>query len=179
METEKFNMKVCRPCTVFYRHRVPLGHLLSCSWTCPEFRNFVERADKQLGILFKAIDRDGNGRIDMRELQSAFRNAGLRVSNRKLEDFFSDMDDNNDGYITFDEWRYEDFPQSFFSRADIAFAAFQSVVPSSCSLSTSFSPVSPPCFVVWILLPSAEGLILTSRVLGTIPTHVTTRTETC
>lgn len=72
----------------------------------PEFRVFVERADRQLLTLFRSIDRDGNGKLDLKELQTAFRNAGLTVSNRRLLDFFNDMDHNNDGFITFDEWRY-------------------------------------------------------------------------
>ena len=41
----------------------------------------------------------------MRELQAAFRAAGLTVSNKRLAEFFNDMDINNDGYITFGEWR--------------------------------------------------------------------------
>lgn len=72
----------------------------------PEFRVFVERADRQLLTLFRSIDRDGNGKLDLKELQGAFRNAGLTVSNRRLLDFFNDMDHNHDGFITFDEWRY-------------------------------------------------------------------------
>jgi solute carrier family 25 phosphate transporter 23/24/25/41 len=71
-----------------------------------EFRVFVERADRQLTTLFDSIDRDGNGKLDIKELQTAFRNAGLTVSNRRLLDFFNDMDNNNDGYVTIDEWRY-------------------------------------------------------------------------
>jgi hypothetical protein len=67
---------------------------------------FVERADRQLTTLFDSIDRDGNGKLDIKELQTAFRNAGLTVSNRRLLEFFNDMDNNNDGYVTIDEWRY-------------------------------------------------------------------------
>ncbi|PTB61809.1 mitochondrial carrier [Trichoderma citrinoviride] len=70
-----------------------------------EFRVFVQKAEGQLFDLFKSIDRDGNGKLDKAELQTAFKAAGLTVSNRRLHDFFSDMDQNNDGYVTFDEWR--------------------------------------------------------------------------
>ncbi|KND92672.1 Calcium-binding mitochondrial carrier SAL1 [Tolypocladium ophioglossoides CBS 100239] len=70
-----------------------------------EFRTFVEEAERQLFFLFKAIDKDGNGKLDMKELQTAFRTAGLTVSSRKLSDFFNDMDENHDGYVSFDEWR--------------------------------------------------------------------------
>lgn len=41
----------------------------------------------------------------MTELQSAFRAAGLTVSNRRLSEFFNDMDKNHDGFVSFDEWR--------------------------------------------------------------------------
>ncbi|KAL6886997.1 mitochondrial carrier domain-containing protein [Trichoderma evansii] len=70
-----------------------------------EFRDFVRQAERQLFDLFKSIDRDGNGKLDKSELQRAFKAAGLTVSNRRLNDFFSDMDVNNDGYVSFDEWR--------------------------------------------------------------------------
>lgn len=41
----------------------------------------------------------------MMELQYAFRAAGLTVSNRKLSEFFHNMDKNNDGFVSLDEWR--------------------------------------------------------------------------
>ncbi|KAM0335593.1 hypothetical protein ACHAQA_000641 [Verticillium albo-atrum] len=70
-----------------------------------EFRTFVEQTEKQLLILFHSIDRDNNGKLDKAELQSAFKRAGLVVPMRKLDAFFNDIDLNNDGYITFGEWR--------------------------------------------------------------------------
>ncbi|RFU78424.1 peroxisomal ca-dependent solute carrier [Trichoderma arundinaceum] len=70
-----------------------------------EFRDFVRQAEGQLFDLFKSIDRDGNGKLDKSELQTAFKAAGLTVSSRRLHDFFNDMDLNNDGYVSFDEWR--------------------------------------------------------------------------
>ena len=70
-----------------------------------EFRTFVEQAERQLLVLFKNIDKDGNGKLDMKELQAAFKNARLTVSSGRLSDFFNDMDMNNDGYVSFDEWR--------------------------------------------------------------------------
>ncbi|KFA75552.1 hypothetical protein S40288_08736 [Stachybotrys chartarum IBT 40288] len=70
-----------------------------------EFRNFVGRAEAKLFVLFKTIDKDGNGKLDKNELQGAFKSAGLTVSTRRLSEFFNDMDLNNDGYVTFEEWR--------------------------------------------------------------------------
>lgn len=71
-----------------------------------EFRVFVQEAERQLFHLFHAIDRDANGKLDPAELQTAFRTAGLSISNRRLSEFFQDLDGNNDGYVSFDEWRY-------------------------------------------------------------------------
>lgn len=71
----------------------------------PEFRVFVEAAERQLLSLFQAIDRDKDGRLNKQELQAAFRRAGLSVPGRRLAGFFDEIDLNNDGYITFDEWR--------------------------------------------------------------------------
>lgn len=70
-----------------------------------EFRRFVEKAERQLFVLFRSIDKDGDGKLDKIELQTAFKNVGLTLSNRRLAEFFDDMDLNNDGYVSFDEWR--------------------------------------------------------------------------
>ncbi|OWP02015.1 calcium dependent mitochondrial carrier protein [Marssonina coronariae] len=70
-----------------------------------EFRTFIERTEKELRKLFHSIDRDQDGRLDKGELRNAFRKAGLSVPNSKLDQFFSEVDENHDGYITFDEWR--------------------------------------------------------------------------
>ncbi|KAK1777898.1 mitochondrial carrier domain-containing protein [Copromyces sp. CBS 386.78] len=70
-----------------------------------EFRVFVETAERQLWLLFRSIDRDKDGRLDKNELRSAFKKAGLTVSNQRLSGFFDEVDMDHDGYISFDEWR--------------------------------------------------------------------------
>jgi len=75
----------------------------------PEFRVFVETAEKQLLLLFKTIDRDRDGRLDKKELRAAFQRAGVSVPLRRLAGFFDEIDMNNDGFITFEEWRYVPF----------------------------------------------------------------------
>lgn len=65
----------------------------------------MEQAERHLLLLFRSIDTDQNGKLDKNELETAFRQAGLKVPRRRLEDFFADIDMNNDGSITFDEWR--------------------------------------------------------------------------
>ncbi|KAI4214853.1 MAG: hypothetical protein LQ351_002566 [Letrouitia transgressa] len=70
-----------------------------------EFRIFVEQTERELFRLFKSIDKDHNGQLDKEELKSAFGRAGLVVSNSKLDQFFSEVDTNRDGVISFEEWR--------------------------------------------------------------------------
>ncbi|KAI4277355.1 MAG: hypothetical protein LQ337_001846 [Flavoplaca oasis] len=70
-----------------------------------EFRGFVRQTEKELLKLFQSIDRDRNGQLDKTELRSAFSRAGLAVPNSKLDRFFSEVDTNGDGVISFDEWR--------------------------------------------------------------------------
>ncbi len=70
-----------------------------------EFRVFVETAERQLLMLFQSIDRDKDGRLNKEELRTAFQRAGLSVPMRRLSGFFDEIDLNNDGFISFDEWR--------------------------------------------------------------------------
>ena len=70
-----------------------------------EFRVFVEEAERELLLLFRSIDRDKDGRLGKDDLQAAFRRAGLSVPSRRLAGFFAEIDLNNDGFISFDEWR--------------------------------------------------------------------------
>lgn len=71
-----------------------------------EFRDFVYHADDALWDLFQSIDRDHNGELDRNELQEAFSKAGITVSNSTLDQFLEQMDQNNDGVISYNEWRY-------------------------------------------------------------------------
>lgn len=70
-----------------------------------EFRDFVSRADEALWELFKSIDRNNNGEIDRSELKEAFSSAGITVSSSMLDEFLAQMDRNNDGVISYNEWR--------------------------------------------------------------------------
>lgn len=56
--------------------------------------------------MFKSIDGDDNNKLSRAELHHAFTKAGIFVPSGRLDDFFSKVDKNNDGVITFDEWRY-------------------------------------------------------------------------
>jgi len=70
-----------------------------------EFRVFIEHAERELHQLFEKIDRDNSGTLDKDELRQAFARNGVVVSNAKLDEFFDEIDTNNDGKISFEEWR--------------------------------------------------------------------------
>ncbi|KAL1303430.1 hypothetical protein AAFC00_006820 [Neodothiora populina] len=70
-----------------------------------EFRKFVLQTERELWSLFNSIDKDRDGHIDKSELRAAFVRAGLAVPNSRLDKFFADVDSDNDGVISFDEWR--------------------------------------------------------------------------
>lgn len=72
----------------------------------PEFRTFVHETEKELLALFRTIDYNRDGKISRDELRSALSRAGLAVANSNLDNFFSEVDTNNDGTISFEEWRY-------------------------------------------------------------------------
>ena len=71
----------------------------------------MEQTEQELWQLFKTIDRDHNGQLDKAELKSAFVTAGIVLPSAKLDQFFAEVDTNNDGVISFDEWRYKKVPQ--------------------------------------------------------------------
>lgn len=72
----------------------------------PEFRRFVHETEKELLHLFKGIDHNDDGNISKTELRAALSRAGLAVPSSNLDRFFEEVDTNNDGTISFEEWRY-------------------------------------------------------------------------
>ena len=101
-----------------------------------EFRVFVEAAERQLLLLFRSIDHNGDGKVGKEELRMAFKSAGLAVPGSRLEEFFNDIDMNNDGYISFDEWRYVYHPRSI--------AVYVFCLPSLGSLQSVLVTCCPP-----------------------------------
>jgi Ca2+-binding EF-hand superfamily protein len=57
--------------------------------------------------MFQSIDHNHNGEIDKTELRNAFAKSGVTVSTSNLDEFFADVDKNNDGVISYAEWRFE------------------------------------------------------------------------
>ncbi|KAJ5782610.1 hypothetical protein N7457_004384 [Penicillium paradoxum] len=70
-----------------------------------EFRAFLDHTENGLWQMFQTIDRNHNGEIDKSELGNAFSRCGVTVSSAKLDRFFDQVDKNNDGVITYTEWR--------------------------------------------------------------------------
>jgi hypothetical protein len=66
----------------------------------------VHETERELLSLFKTIDYNGDGKISKPELRAALSRAGMAVPNTNLDNFFNEVDTNNDGTISFEEWRY-------------------------------------------------------------------------
>ncbi|KAJ9648135.1 hypothetical protein H2199_001913 [Coniosporium tulheliwenetii] len=72
-----------------------------------EFCAFIKETERELWSLYKSIDSNHDGKLDKNELRAAFSRAGLAVPNSKLDRFFSEVDTDHDGVISFEEWRDE------------------------------------------------------------------------
>ncbi|KAI5286851.1 hypothetical protein KEM54_006454 [Ascosphaera aggregata] len=70
-----------------------------------EFQKFLRQTERVLRKLFDSIDKGRNGHLDKPELRKAFAAAGMKVDRIKLDEFFEQLDADNDGVITFEEWR--------------------------------------------------------------------------
>ncbi|KAJ5945608.1 hypothetical protein N7454_002447 [Penicillium verhagenii] len=67
--------------------------------------SFYQPHRVSLWQMFQTIDHDHNGEIDKIELRNAFAESGVTVSSSKLDEFFAEVDKNNDGVISYTEWR--------------------------------------------------------------------------
>ncbi|OQE27605.1 hypothetical protein PENSTE_c004G10389 [Penicillium steckii] len=65
-----------------------------------EFQAFIDHTESGLWRMFQSIDHNQNGEIDKSELRSAFSKSGVTVSSSKLDQFFAQVDKNNDGVIS-------------------------------------------------------------------------------
>ncbi|ORY83515.1 mitochondrial carrier domain-containing protein [Leucosporidium creatinivorum] len=72
-------------------------------WTA--FERYAEEKEKELWRVFVELDVDGDMRLRKEEVREACRRAGVEVKDSMLEEFIRAVDKNNDGAISFDEWR--------------------------------------------------------------------------
>lgn len=71
-----------------------------------EFQSYLELTEQNLVYLFHIIDDKGDGKLDREELADGMAAVGLGdMDSETIDDFFSALDRDKDGYICFDEWR--------------------------------------------------------------------------
>lgn len=70
-----------------------------------EFRRYMDDKELQLYRIFQAIDVQHNGCILPEELWEALLKAGIEIDDEELARFVEHVDKDNNGIITFEEWR--------------------------------------------------------------------------
>lgn len=83
-----------------------------------EFRRYMDDKEVELYALFREIDLASNGTIYPSDLQQALKKAGIHLGEDELSQFVDHIDKDNNGIITFEEWR--DFLLLYPKRATIA-----------------------------------------------------------
>nr|GMC71684.1 calcium-binding mitochondrial carrier protein SCaMC-2-B-like [Ipomoea batatas]GMC75107.1 calcium-binding mitochondrial carrier protein SCaMC-2-B-like [Ipomoea batatas] len=71
----------------------------------PEFRKYMDDKELELYKIFQAIDVEHSGCILPEELWDALIKAGIEIDDDELARFVEHVDKDNDGIITFEEWR--------------------------------------------------------------------------
>ncbi|CAN4088664.1 unnamed protein product [Withania somnifera] len=70
-----------------------------------EFRKYMDDKELELYRIFQAIDVEHNGCILPEELWDALVKAGIEIDDDELARFVEHVDKDNNGIITFEEWR--------------------------------------------------------------------------
>ncbi|CAN1317889.1 Calcium-dependent mitochondrial ATP-magnesium/phosphate carrier protein 2 [Linum perenne] len=70
-----------------------------------EFKRYMDDKELELYRIFQAIDVEHNGCILPEELWDALVKAGIQIDDEELARFVEQVDKDNDGIITFEEWR--------------------------------------------------------------------------
>ncbi|XP_010925208.1 calcium-dependent mitochondrial ATP-magnesium/phosphate carrier protein 2 isoform X1 [Elaeis guineensis] len=70
-----------------------------------EFRRYMDDKELELYRIFQAIDVEHNGCILPEELWDALVKAGIEIDDEELACFVEHVDKDNNGIITFEEWR--------------------------------------------------------------------------
>ncbi|CAN8277408.1 unnamed protein product [Cochlearia groenlandica] len=70
-----------------------------------EFRSYMDDKELELYSIFKDIDVEHNGDICPKELWDALVKAGIKINDKELASFIDHVDKDNNGIITFEEWR--------------------------------------------------------------------------
>ncbi|KAL5564748.1 hypothetical protein UlMin_027912 [Ulmus minor] len=70
-----------------------------------EFRRYMDAKELELYRIFQAIDVEHSGCILPEELWDALVKAGIKIDDEELARFVEHVDKDNNGIITFEEWR--------------------------------------------------------------------------
>ncbi|TYG60282.1 hypothetical protein ES288_D07G056200v1 [Gossypium darwinii] len=70
-----------------------------------EFKRYMDDKELELYRIFQAIDVEHSGCILPEELSDALVKAGIQINDEKLAQFVEHVDKDNNGIITFEEWR--------------------------------------------------------------------------
>ncbi|CAN1242067.1 Calcium-dependent mitochondrial ATP-magnesium/phosphate carrier protein 2 [Linum perenne] len=70
-----------------------------------EFKRYMDAKELELYRIFQAIDVEHSGCILPEELSDALVTAGIQIDDEELARFVEHVDKDNDGIITFEEWR--------------------------------------------------------------------------
>lgn len=70
-----------------------------------EFLKYMDAKELELYSIFREIDVKHNGCILPEELRAALRQAGIELNDEELAHFVERIDKDNNGIITFEEWR--------------------------------------------------------------------------
>ncbi|CAI0449778.1 unnamed protein product [Linum tenue] len=70
-----------------------------------EFKRYMDDKELELYRIFEAIDVEHNGCILPEELWDALVKSGIQIDDEELARFVEHVDKDNDGIITFEEWR--------------------------------------------------------------------------
>uniref|UniRef100_A0A6V4B6Q6 EF-hand domain-containing protein n=1 Tax=Prymnesium polylepis TaxID=72548 RepID=A0A6V4B6Q6_9EUKA len=67
--------------------------------------NDADALDAKSLEIFKEMDKDGNGKIDMDELKAAFELAGVKLKSGEVKEMVAEADADGDGHIDPDEFK--------------------------------------------------------------------------
>ena len=70
---------------------------------CKELRT-PQQTKEEMKAAFEEVDKDGNGSIDIKELKSMTKKAGMKLSKKELKQMMSDADTDKNGTVDFDEF---------------------------------------------------------------------------
>ncbi|QPG73281.1 hypothetical protein FOA43_000590 [Brettanomyces nanus] len=70
-----------------------------------QFNNYLMTAEEQIELGFREVDRDHDGRITKKDVESYLRQMGIRPTSLELNIFFNSLDTRNQGYVALDTFR--------------------------------------------------------------------------